>query len=125
VRFRGAWCADGGLTNFLPVPPACGRPVRVTCFPAYNAAAALGDARLAIDIAPDAPGAGGVVTAAPYGISRLVQWALTPASDDVMDALVHQGQDDAARWVERVVRAEREGAGIDAAAAAPPAQAAP
>jgi hypothetical protein len=119
VRFRGAWCADGGITRFLPVPPGCARAVRVTCFPAYAAAAALGAP--GIDIAPDAPGAGGVATEAPYGTARLLQWALTPASDETMNALVHQGQDDARRWVQRAVRA----AGLERAAAAPAEDAAP
>ena len=105
MRFRGAWCADGGLTNFLPVPPRCATAVRVTCFPAASNLPAL-----RIDIAPDAPGAGGAATPPPYGVARLLQWALTPASDAVMDALVHQGQADAARYVARTRHAADEAA---------------
>jgi hypothetical protein len=104
VKFRGAWCADGGLTQFLPVPPRCGRAVRVTCFPAYSAS------RGYIDIAPDAPGPAGAATTGPYSVARLLQWALTPASDEVMNALVHQGRADAQRWVQRALVAPQGGA---------------
>jgi predicted acylesterase/phospholipase RssA len=41
TRYRDRWCLDGGVTDFLPVPPDCDRPVRVCCFPAYSAAARL------------------------------------------------------------------------------------
>jgi hypothetical protein len=130
VRFRGAWCADGGITNFLPVPPSCARALRVTCFPAYSAAAALaergngkkngkngrngngGNGRaFGIDIAPDAPGPSGAATTGPYSVARLLQWALTPADDDVMNDLVHQGQADAQRWAARVLHGGGGGSG--------------
>lgn len=110
VRFRGSWCTDGGLTRFLPVPPRAERLVRVTCFPDLNG---IGIAGGAIDIAPSGRRAGSAVASAsgedalpppsgklpkPYGMARLLQWALTPASDEVMDALVRQGAGDAERW---------------------------
>ena len=109
MRYRGSWCTDGGLTQFLPVPPGASRLVRVTCFPDLGGTGIAGGA---IDIAPagrgdgpaSAAGEGASAAAAAsynapsYGIARLLQWALTPASDDVMDALVRQGQADAQRW---------------------------
>ena len=109
VRFRGGWCTDGGISQFLPVPPGASRLVRVTCFPDLQG---TGIARGEIDIAPVGRGRGpasgsgegssaaAVASAAApsYGIARLLQWALTPASDEVMDALVRQGADDAERW---------------------------
>ena len=32
-RYRGGLALDGGLTDFIPVPPNCPGAVRVACFP--------------------------------------------------------------------------------------------
>ena len=100
TRYRGEWVCDGGVTNFLPVPPGVQHVVRVCCFPAYSAAAALGAPGL-IDIAPDSPDASGAAVDAPYSAARMLQWALTPADDATMDALRQRGAVDTLRWVER------------------------
>jgi hypothetical protein len=99
TRFRGAWCADGGLSQFLPTPPLqlCpGGLIRVSTFPTYTLSG------MGVDICPDAPGVDGAPTPVPYDMSRLLQWALTPATDEVLDALVAQGEADAGRWVARM-----------------------
>ena len=112
MRFRNNWCTDGGISQFLPVPPGAARLVRVTCFPDLEGTGIAGGT---IDIAPagrgagpaspaaqDATAAAKATAAAPsYGIARLLQWALTPASDEVMDALVRQGAADAERWARK------------------------
>jgi hypothetical protein len=107
TRYRGAWVCDGGVTNFLPVPPGVQHVVRVCCFPAYSAAAALGAPGL-IDIAPDSPDASGAPVDAPYSTARMLQWALTPADDATMDALRQRGAVDTLRWVERHREQQRE-----------------
>lgn len=99
VRYRGAWCADGGISQFLPTPPLelCpGGLIRVSTFPTYTLSGRQ------VDICPDAPDVDGLPTPVPYDMSRLLQWALTPATDEVMDALVAQGEADAGRWVARM-----------------------
>ena len=107
TRYRGAWVCDGGVTNFLPVPPGVQHVVRVCCFPAYSAAAALGAPGL-IDIAPDSPDASGAPVDAPYSTARMLQWALTPADDATMDALRQRGAVDTLRWVERHEQQQQE-----------------
>jgi hypothetical protein len=51
-RYRDSLAFDGGITNFIPVPPgpAGTQPVRVCCFPAARMGASFGP----IGIAPDA-----------------------------------------------------------------------
>ena len=113
TRFRDAWCCDGGVTNFLPVPPPPAAdplapsppPLRVCCFPAYRVATLAGQT---IDIAPDAPADHtGKPVESPYSTATLVGWALSPADDETMDVLLQNGREDARRWVERAVAAAR------------------
>jgi hypothetical protein len=104
-RFRGDWCCDGGLTNFLPVAPDVAFSIRVCCFPAYSAAAAVGAQGL-VDIAPDAPGVSGAPIDAPYSTAKMLQWALTPADDATMEELRTGGRVDTQRWLERHSRAQ-------------------
>ena len=91
-RYRGAAHADGGFTNFLPVPPR--RPeerlVRVSCFntsawPAFND----------IEVRPGVSGRPPLVN----GLERL-RLAFTPGDDAVIDALVEEGRADARAWLE-------------------------
>ncbi len=35
-RYRDRLAFDGGVTNFIPVPPNCPGAVRVACFPSQN-----------------------------------------------------------------------------------------
>ena len=107
TRYRGDWVCDGGATNFLPVPPGAQNVIRVCCFPAYSAAAAIGAPEL-IDIAPDAPDASGAPIDAPYSTARMIQWALTPADDDTMSILRDNGRADALRWVERQATRQKD-----------------
>lgn len=72
--------------------------MRVCCFPVSNAAATVG--REPVDISPDAHG-GGEQPNTPWRLARLVQWALTPASDEQLAALVEEGKTDAARWLDK------------------------
>lgn len=48
TRFRGRWHYDGGLTNFIPLPPDLGLGIRVCCLPAKQL-----NTVYPIDITPD------------------------------------------------------------------------
>jgi len=104
VSFRGSAHCDGGVTDFLPLPPAAAETdsaVRVCCFPAYSVAQALGRPGFRIDIAPDAPEPGSdVPVSPPYGPARMLQWALTPADDETLRTLLTHGRADAERFLE-------------------------
>ena len=49
THFRGALHYDGGLTNFIPLPPELGVGIRVCCLPAKQL-----NVVYPIDITPDA-----------------------------------------------------------------------
>jgi hypothetical protein len=116
--FRGQPHCDGGLTDFLPLPPGAeadaDTAVRVCCFPAYSVAKALGRPNFRIDIAPDAPEPGsGVPVEPPYGPARMLQWALTPADDETLRTLLKHGRADALRYLDgRGDAAQAKAAGV-------------
>lgn len=58
-RFRDGWYCDGGLTNFVPIPPGVERPVRARHLPRAPARKATPDPRpaFAAPHRPSAPGA--------------------------------------------------------------------
>lgn len=117
TTFRGRYCYDGGLTNFIPLP-ANTEGVRVCCFPAGQLATVrftvmadtLGTVcehlfmthfcRLSqpqpqmsgIAISPDA------YHVWPHDLNQMLQWAFEPASEDVVHGLIEAGARDARAW---------------------------
>ncbi|KAK2393120.1 patatin phospholipase domain-containing protein [Trifolium repens] len=96
TMFRNRLCIDGGLTLFMP-PTSASQTVRVCAFPA-NRMGLQG-----IGISPDCN---------PENVStprQLLNWALEPAEDVILDRLFELGYLDAAVWakenpVETLVR---------------------
>ena len=87
TQFRGRAALDGGLSpNFMPSPPGCDRPVRVSCIPNLPAA----------DIAP------GVLTTAGFSVSEAITFALSRQPEKIMRDLYVQGGVDAAEWRRRL-----------------------
>ncbi|KAI3445658.1 hypothetical protein Pfo_002323 [Paulownia fortunei] len=96
TRFRNRLCIDGGLTLFIP-PTSAAQTVRVCAFPASR----LG--LQGIGISPDCNPGNRVSP------RELFNWALEPATDDILDKLFELGYLDAVVWaeenpVERIVR---------------------
>eukprot|EP00892_Ulva_mutabilis_P006036 jgi/Ulvmu1/3804/UM018_0014.1 len=89
TTFRGGRAMDGGIFNFLPVPPAADYTARVCCFPSQNFTLAGN-----VHVSPDCFDA----TWADIPLQTLLSWALTPASDDVLWQLHDKGRADAAAW---------------------------
>ncbi|XP_057977979.1 uncharacterized protein LOC131164646 [Malania oleifera] len=87
TTFRNRLCIDGGLTLFMP-PTSAAQTVRVCAFPASR----LG--LQGIGISPDCNPEN---RATPR---ELLNWALEPADDHVLDRLFELGYLDAAVWAE-------------------------
>ena len=86
--FRGSMHVDGGVTNFIPLPPDDGTPgVRVSCFGAKQMGLVYD-----IGIAPD------VFEEWPHGLPQMVQWAFNPAEHHFQKMLVDRGECDALSW---------------------------
>ena len=86
--FRGSMHLDGGVTNFIPLPPDDGTPgVRVSCFGAKQMSLVYD-----IGIAPD------VFEEWPHGLPQMVQWAFNPAEHHFQAMLVDRGECDALSW---------------------------
>lgn len=83
--FRNRLCVDGGLTLFMP-PTSAAQTVRVCAFPASR----LG--LQGIGISPDCNPEN---MASPR---QLLNWALEPAEDEILDQLFELGYLDAAVW---------------------------
>ncbi|KAL3695257.1 hypothetical protein R1sor_009333 [Riccia sorocarpa] len=93
--FRNRICVDGGITLFMP-PTAAEKTVKVCAF----SAAAWGIK--GIEISPDH-------NPKMFKVSnrQLLNWALEPAEDEILDGLYEMGYEDALVWVRR----ERQGLG--------------
>eukprot|EP00850_Spirogloea_muscicola_P009427 SM000053S17384 [mRNA] locus=s53:34044:37158:- [translate_table: standard] len=85
--FRDRYCVDGGISLFMP-PTATSETVRVCCFPA----SALG--LTSIGISPDLRPENRAT------MRELFNWALEPATDDILEILYEDGYKDAAMWHE-------------------------
>eukprot|EP00850_Spirogloea_muscicola_P012638 SM000082S22880 [mRNA] locus=s82:547550:550678:+ [translate_table: standard] len=85
--FRDRYCVDGGISLFMP-PTATSETVRVCCFPA----SALGLTNIGIspDLRPENRAT----------MRELFNWALEPATDDILEILYEDGYKDAAMWHE-------------------------
>ncbi len=70
--FRGKRCYDGGLTNFIPLPPTQ-HGVRVCCFPSKQISAVYD-----IGISPDN------YEDWPHTLQEMLSWAFEPASDKLL-----------------------------------------
>ena len=70
--FRGKRCYDGGLTNFIPLPPTQ-HGVRVCCFPAKQITTIYD-----IGISPDN------YEDWPHTLQEMLSWAFEPASDKLL-----------------------------------------
>ncbi|MEW5306537.1 MAG: hypothetical protein WDW36_008994 [Sanguina aurantia] len=87
--YRDAHYYDGGLTQFLPKPPAA-RVFNVCCFPAANMRGAGGS----IDISPD------TFEPWPYTTRQMLAWAFEPAPEEILVMLTAKGRRDAMAWAE-------------------------
>lgn len=86
-RFRGEYCFDGGVTNFIPAPPV-GTPAKVTCFPAKQLQSTFGKVAISPDAFEDWP----------YTVREMLSMALEPADDVTLNALMEKGKRDALTW---------------------------
>lgn len=86
TTFRGAAHYDGGLTNFIPIPPGT-EGVRVCVFPSSQLANISG-----IAISPDS------YEPWPHDLSQMLTWAFQPASEQTLLHLVEKGERDAKAW---------------------------
>jgi len=83
--YRGQTCVDGGLgANFIPKPP-CTKPVTVCCFPSMPE-------RFESDIAP------GKHSECAYSLTKMLNWAVLPPSEDKIMALFEMGVTDVLDW---------------------------
>ena len=80
AEFRGERHCDGGLTNFIPLPPAT-LGVRVCCFPSQQLSPVY-----RIGISPDSFEPWG------YSLRQTVQWAFEPAEETIIAALIDKGE---------------------------------
>ncbi|XP_010461145.1 PREDICTED: patatin-like phospholipase domain-containing protein 4 [Camelina sativa] len=87
TMFRNRVCVDGGLTLFMP-PTAAAKTVRVCAFSASNFKLK------GIEICPDCNPLNRATA------RQLLNWALEPAEDDVLEKLFELGYADAATWAE-------------------------
>jgi len=106
VNCRGAWCLDGYFSvprSRFGCPPLAGeRTLAITALPRVSLSAFAED-----DVIQ--PGER-YEPALPVGESTWFNWALTPASDEQIDAMVELGRQHARRWAEREPRPRlREG----------------
>eukprot|EP01025_Chloroclados_australasicus_P011864 TRINITY_DN1529_c0_g2_i2.p2 TRINITY_DN1529_c0_g2~~TRINITY_DN1529_c0_g2_i2.p2 ORF type:complete len:150 (+),score=16.24 TRINITY_DN1529_c0_g2_i2:236-685(+) len=95
TTYRGKWYYDGGVTNFIPLPPhlseeqdSAMRGVRITCFPS----ASIKQALPGIEIAP------GEFTKCPFSFQQMLTWAFTPPDRDELFRLASLGRRDARSW---------------------------
>lgn len=100
VRCRGAWCLDG----FFSVPRSrFGCPVLSEGVTRTLAVTAL--PKVSLSAFPDEdiiqPGRAGYAPALPVDDSKWFNWALTPAADEQLDAMVELGRQHARVWASR------------------------
>ncbi|KAK9810474.1 hypothetical protein WJX72_011305 [[Myrmecia] bisecta] len=86
TEFHGAMHFDGGLTNFIPLPPTQ-HAIRVCCFPSKQVQTVLD-----IGISPD------TYEAWPYSLAEMLRFALQPADHHVLRAFIAKGKSDAEAW---------------------------
>ncbi|CAA7059252.1 unnamed protein product [Microthlaspi erraticum] len=87
TMFRNRLCVDGGLTLFMP-PTAAAKTVRVCAFSASSFKLE------GIGISPDCNPLNRATA------RQLLNWALEPAEDEILERLFEQGYADAAKWAE-------------------------
>ena len=86
-EFRGKVHLDGGVTNFIPLPPGDEPGVRISCFGSKQLSAVYD-----IGIAPD------MFDDWPHSLPTMVQWAFSPAEDHFQKMLIDRGECDALSW---------------------------
>lgn len=89
TTFRGAASYDGGLTNFIPIPPS-EYGARVCCFPSKQL-----NSVYEIQISPDS------FSEWEHGMSQMVSWAFEPADEHILDQFIAKGRADAEAWAEQ------------------------
>jgi hypothetical protein len=87
TTFRGRRCYDGGLSNFIPLPPDAQHGVRVCCFPAKQITTVYD-----IGISPDN------FEEWPHTLQEMLSWAFEPADDQLLLELIGKGRADAKAW---------------------------
>lgn len=86
TTFRGKLCYDGGLTNFIPLPPTQ-HGVRVCCFPSKQITTIYD-----IGISPDN------YEDWPHTLQEMLSWAFEPAEDKLLLEFIGKGRADAKAW---------------------------
>mmetsp|Transcript_6088 Transcript_6088/g.17432 ORF Transcript_6088/g.17432 Transcript_6088/m.17432 type:complete len:512 (+) Transcript_6088:157-1692(+) len=88
TTFRGSASYDGGLTNFIPIPPS-EHGVQVCCFPSKQITRVYD-----IQISPDS------FTDWEHGMTQMVAWAFEPADEQMLEQFVEKGRADAKAWAD-------------------------
>jgi len=97
TTFRGSPHLDGGLTNFIPLPPQT-VGIRISCFPSQQLSPVY-----RIGISPD------TFEPWPYTLRQMVGWAFEPADENMLTYLIEKGFKDSTRWMEAMeLRGEKE-----------------
>lgn len=96
IPFRGAAAMDGGITNFIPIPPDT-VGVRICCFPSRQLSPIY-----RIGISPDS------FEDWPYSLVSMVRWALEPADEETVTLLMDKGRSDALAWMDSMGLAKEE-----------------
>jgi hypothetical protein len=86
--FRGERHCDGGLTNFIPLPPGT-VGIRVCCFPSKQLSPVY-----RIGISPDS------FEPWDYTLRQMLQWAFEPADETIVAAMIDKGKQDAVAWMD-------------------------
>lgn len=87
TRYDSGLAFDGGLSNFIPVPPNCQEAVRVACFPSQKLRMFKG-----IELSPD------TFESWPHDMNQMIKWALEPAPEEMLHSLIEKGKRDARAW---------------------------
>lgn len=90
TTFRGSPHLDGGLTNFIPLPPQT-VGIRISCFPSQQLSPVY-----RISISPD------TFEPWPYNLRQMVGWAFEPADENVLTYLIEKGYKDSTSWMEEM-----------------------
>lgn len=90
TSFRGQASYDGGLTNFIPLPPV-DHGVRVCCFASKQITSVVD-----IQISPDN------FVEFEHGVQQMVAWAFEPADEEKLKWFIEKGRADAKAWAEAI-----------------------
>eukprot|EP01023_Acetabularia_acetabulum_P022570 TRINITY_DN2218_c3_g1_i1.p2 TRINITY_DN2218_c3_g1~~TRINITY_DN2218_c3_g1_i1.p2 ORF type:complete len:339 (+),score=52.65 TRINITY_DN2218_c3_g1_i1:94-1110(+) len=93
-KFRGEYYYDGGVSNFIPMPPNTDEDngVRITCFPIRSLKQSFSN----LEIAP------GEFARCPYSFQQMLQMAFQPPLREDLYTLARMGRRDARTWAQQM-----------------------